>query len=104
MVSKPDRDLRPGSITDQTGEMVHITRFAGFHDEADLRPRTIAHQMMMDGCDAEKTRNRRPFFVHPAITQDQKLVPRLYRLGGLPAEIVNCCPESIRSLDTRKSI
>ena len=92
----------PGSIADQAGEMVHIARFAGFHDEADFGPRAIAHKMMVDRRDAKEARNRRPFFVHPAIAEDQKLVALLNRLGSLPAEIVDCCPESLRPLGHSK--
>jgi hypothetical protein len=91
-------DYGPGSIADQAGKVVHIAWLAGFHNEADFGPRTLAHKMMVDGGDAEKTRNRRPFFVHPAIAQDQKLVAIFNRLGGLPAEIVDCFPQTFRPL------
>src|SRR6185503_5300930 len=44
----------------------------------------------------------RPFFVHPAVAQDQKLVTLFNSLGRLPAEIVHCCPEPFRPLGHSK--
>ena len=88
----------PGSIADQAGEVMHIARLAGFHDEADFGPRAVAHQVMVDGRDAKEAWNRRPFFVDTAIAQDQKLVAFFNRLGCLSTEIVDCCPEPLRPL------
>src|SRR6185295_7152237 len=89
---------RSGSIADQTGEMMHIPRFAGFDDETGFRPRAFAHKMMVNRRDAEKTRNRRPFLVDATIAQDEKLVALLDRLRRLSTEIVDRRPEPLRPL------
>src|SRR6185295_13795009 len=81
---------------------MHIARLAGLYDEADFGPRALAHEMVVDGRDSKQTRDWRPFFVHPAVAQDQKLVTLFNSLGRLPAEIVHCCPEPFRPLGHSK--
>ncbi len=77
---------------------MHVARFAGFHDEADFGPRAVPHQVMVNGGDAEEARNRRPFFVNPAVAQDQELVAFFNGLGCLPAEPLDRRSEPLRPL------
>ena len=79
-------------------ELMHVARLAGFDDEADFGPRAVAHKVVVDGRDAKEARNRRPFFVDPAIAEDQELVAFLNRLRRLSTEIVDCRPEPFRPL------
>ena len=80
---------RPGSETDQAGEVMDIARLAGFHRQADFGSRAFPHQVMVHRRDAEQTRNRGVVRIDPAVAEDEELVSFTNRLRGLAAEIVH---------------
>ena len=61
---------RAGSVADQAGELVHISRFTCLEDQSNFCPRAFPNQMMVYGGDAQKARNRRPGLINSAITQN----------------------------------
>src|SRR5881628_3122011 len=62
---------RPGPVTDQTGEVVHVARFAGLSDQSDFGPRELAVEMVVDCRDAEQAWDWRTAFVDASVAQNQ---------------------------------
>ena len=49
---------RFGAVAGETGEMMDLPRLAGFDHEADGGAKSLADEVMMDGCRRQKGRNR----------------------------------------------
>src|SRR6185437_10915230 len=87
----------PGAIPDQTGELMHIARLAGFEDQARFGSRTLMNQVMVDCRDTEQTWDRSPLFIDATIAQNEECVAFLDRLRSLPAQLVDRLAKPIRT-------
>jgi len=77
---------RAGAVADEQGEVVDFARLARLEDEAYLRPRPGANEMVVDRGNGEQRRDRRLGLVMAAVRQDDDVVAFLDRLAGLIQE------------------
>ncbi len=89
---------RPSAITDQQAEMMHLARLAGLDDQAGLRARAFADQVMVHRRRRQQTRDRDIVRVHAAVRQQHDRSAILHRLRGFGAQIIN------RPLQSRRPI
>ena len=62
---------RARAVRDQERDMRHLSRFARFRDETYAPAQTFADEMVVDGRDRERRRNRRVVLVDAAIAEDE---------------------------------
>ena len=66
---------RSHAVADEQREVMHLTRFARLQHQPDARPRTLADEVMMQPTRRQQRRNRRKFFIHATVRNDEDIHP-----------------------------
>ena len=90
---------RFGTITGQGAEMMHFSRFAGFHDKPRLHAQALADQMVMDGGGGQQRRHRHAVRRSGAIRQNENVVVGQHRIGGVVADAQQGVRQAVSALN-----
>ena len=63
----------PGTVAQQQGKVVHISRICRFQNHADGRPAAGADQMLFQGGNSQQGGDGHVVFIHPTVGQDQHI-------------------------------
>ena len=66
------------AIASETAEVMHLTRIAGFNNQAHRGTQTFADQVMMHSRRAEQGRDRNTIRAHHAVRQDDDIIATMY--------------------------
>ena len=77
---------RRGAEAEERGEVVHLARLAGLHQEAGLHPDAVADEALVDRREREQRGDGRPPRVDAAIAEDDQAAALVHRLHRLLAE------------------
>ena len=86
---------RAGAVADEQAEVMRFAGLAGFDDQAGLRARAFADQVMMDGGGGEQRGDRRVIGIDAAIGKNQDRCAIGDRLAGGGAEFVDGFAEAV---------
>ena len=96
---------RAGSVAEKHGEVVHLTRLAGFQDQADLGAGSRPHEVVMDGRNGEERGDGGIVGVMAAVGQDDDVVALGDSLGASIAQLLDGLAQArsaVRDVEERR--